>query len=112
MSPAKNRLNAGLNLTVIALTVAIAGCTSMGNQSPFNSEDSNAPLATTSSVSRGSSSMNPGSSGQDGQVMALVSESVPLAEDAPDTYAVQYGDTLWEIAGTFLRDPWYWPEVW
>ncbi len=107
MSPDKNRLNTGLNLTVIALTATMAGCTFMSNLNPFGSKDGDAPqpVITTSSV-------NPGSSGQGGPVLVLVSEAVPFAEDAPDEYAVQIGDTLWDIAATFLRDPWYWPEVW
>ncbi|MCK6425574.1 MAG: LysM peptidoglycan-binding domain-containing protein [Burkholderiaceae bacterium] len=40
---------------------------------------------------------------------------VPLAElapDAPDTYVVKRGDTLWDISKLFLRSPWRWPELW
>ncbi|MBI5927564.1 MAG: LysM peptidoglycan-binding domain-containing protein [Aquabacterium sp.] len=47
---------------------------------------------------------------------AKVAEAgVPLSElspNAPDTYTVKRGDTLWDISSLFLKNAWRWPELW
>ncbi len=44
--------------------------------------------------------------------IATVGVAAEMQADHPDTYTVKRGDTLWDIAGTFLKRPWLWPEIW
>ncbi len=39
-------------------------------------------------------------------------QALKLRSDAPQSYVVKRGDTLWDIAGAFLQNPWSWPEIW
>ncbi|MCX8144771.1 MAG: LysM peptidoglycan-binding domain-containing protein [Azovibrio sp.] len=43
---------------------------------------------------------------------AYAGDSLQLAENVPDRHVVVKGDTLWGIAGKFLKEPWRWPEIW
>ncbi|GAB3026167.1 LysM peptidoglycan-binding domain-containing protein [Bowmanella dokdonensis] len=38
--------------------------------------------------------------------------AVQVKPDAPGTYVVKKGDTLWDISSLYLEQPWQWPELW
>src|SRR5262245_53135103 len=52
------------------------------------------------------------SSAQESTRTIATGSNIPLTSDAPDQYTVKPGDTLWDISKVFLRDPWFWPEIW
>lgn len=45
-------------------------------------------------------------------MVAIAADQLVLKDNHPDHHIVQKGDTLWDIAAMFLRDPWQWPEIW
>jgi len=44
--------------------------------------------------------------------MGLLADELTLNKNAPKSYTVVKGDTLWDISGVFLNQPWLWPKLW
>ncbi len=120
MFQAKPIQTSSIRLTALAvLATSVAGCSTLSSMNPFGGDDSAEPAPVSrpaqpspqrSQSLYGGGSAQPQSTYQ--QRLEPISEPVPIAPGAPDQYTVMEGDTLWDIASTFLSDPWYWPEVW
>ncbi|MCF6203766.1 MAG: LysM peptidoglycan-binding domain-containing protein [Methylococcaceae bacterium] len=41
-----------------------------------------------------------------------LAQNIKIKANHPDQYTVVKGDTLWDISGKFLENPWQWPNLW